>query len=82
MPSLRNSLIDLDPARYERVTPAPRAPQPPPRFQPIAPEPPIGIRRSPVMLSSLPLISTNVDGVIRQFYGGANVPTRRLVNSG
>lgn len=82
MPSLRNSLVELDPKRYQRIDP--HAPAPAPvvdqfRAMP-APEPPVGIRRSRVMLSSLPTISTNVDGVIRQFYGGPNFPTRRLVS--
>jgi hypothetical protein len=83
MPSLRSSLIDLDPKRYERVDPrAPVAhPEPVLPFRPMpAPEQPVAIRRSPVMISSLPIISTNVDGVLRQFYGGGHFPTRRLVN--
>ena len=85
MPSLRNSLVELEPKRYQRVDPptqrlrgGPAEPEP---FRPMpAPEPPVGIRRSPVMISSLPIISTNVDGVMRQFYGGPNFPTRRLVS--
>jgi hypothetical protein len=79
MPSLRNSLVQLDPKRYERMDPhaTPMRPEP---FMPMpAPEPPVGIRRSTVMISSLPIISTSVDGVLRQFYGGPNFPTRRLV---
>jgi hypothetical protein len=82
MPSLKNSLVDLDPKRYERIDP--RVPQRSPvaPFLPMpAPEPPLAIRRSPVMISSLPPISSSVDGVLRQFYGGANFPTRRLVSS-
>lgn len=84
MPSLRNSLVELDPKRYQRVDPhAPVArPERPVSFQPMAPPEPIAIRRSPVMISSLPPISTNVDGVIRQFYGGGNFPSRRLVGPG
>jgi len=31
------------------------------------------------MISSMPSISTSSDGLMRQFYGGANVPTRRLM---
>lgn len=73
MPSLKDSIVELDPKRYGRV----------PIHQPfnpsLPPQLPIAIRRSPVMISSLPPISTNVDGVLRQFYGGQNVPTRRLV---
>jgi hypothetical protein len=79
MPSLRKSLVEFDPKRYERITP--NAPRQAPPFMPMpAPEPPPGLRRSPGMISSLPIISTNVDGVIRQFYGGPNFPTRRLVS--
>jgi hypothetical protein len=82
MPSLRNSLIELDPKRYERLDPrgpvAPRAPIAEPVRHVPAPEPPIAIRRSPVMISSLPPISASVDSVLRQFYGGGNFPTRRI----
>lgn len=85
MPSLKNSLRELDPKRYQRIDPHPvggpiRAHEPEPFRPSPSPQPPIAIRRSPVMLSSLPPISTDVDGVIRQFYGGPNVPTRRLVS--
>jgi hypothetical protein len=77
MPSLRNSLVALDPKRYQRVDPHPPVAEP---FRPNpAPEPPITIRRSSVFLSSLPPISTEVDGILRQFYGGS-LPMRRLVN--
>jgi hypothetical protein len=80
MPSLRNSLIELDPKRYERQDPkfSPRAPIADPVRHVPAPEPPIAIRRSPVMISSLPPISASVDSVLRQFYGGGNFPTRRI----
>ena len=47
MPSLRNSLVQLDPKRYERMDPhaTPMRPEP---FLPMpAPEPPLGIRRAP-----------------------------------
>jgi hypothetical protein len=37
------------------------------------------LRRSTVMISSLPSISTDVDGITRQFYGGRALPTRRLI---
>ena len=84
MPSLRNSLVELEPKRYQRVDPptqrlrgGPAEPEP---FRPMpAPEPPVGIRRSPVMISSLPIISTNVDRDAA-IYGGPNFPTRRLVS--
>ena len=85
MPSLRNSLVDLDKSSYRRIDPKPVAGQPerPLPFIPMpSPEQPISIRRSPVMLSSLPPISTNVDGVTRQYYGGGRFPSRRLVGPG
>jgi hypothetical protein len=76
MPSLKESRIEFDPGRYRRL------PIQQPIFNPaLPPEAPVAIRRSPVMISSLPPISTSVDGVLRQFYGGRNVPTRRLVTS-
>lgn len=84
MPSLRNSLIELDAEQYRRIDPR-RVPvaTPEPPFRPaLPPEFPGGIRRSPVMISSLPIISTSVDNVIRQFYGGPNFPSRRLTNPG
>ena len=38
------------------------------------------LTQSPVMISSLPSISTNVDGITRQFYGGSgSVPMRRVL---
>lgn len=80
MPSLRASAIELDPKRYRQINPQPVGGEP---FRPNpAPEPPLVIRRSPVLISSLPRISTDVDGVSRQFYGGPNVPTRRLILPG
>jgi len=79
MPSLRVSRVELDPSRYRRISPTPD----PVGFRPNpAPEPPIAIRRSPVMISSLPAIATDRDGLARQFYGGPNVPTRRLTLPG
>ena len=77
MPSLRASAITLDPSRYRPITPT----APPFQINP-APEPPTVIRRSSVMISSMPSIATDVDGVSRQFYGGPNVPTRRLILPG
>jgi hypothetical protein len=75
MPSLSQSRVDLNPERYRPV----RMPVHMPIQINPAPEPPIAIRRSPVMISSLPAIATGGDGFARQFYGGANVPTRRLM---
>jgi hypothetical protein len=77
MPTLSSSRLELNPNHYRRVTPEPVGGV---RFTSNpAPEPPIAIRRSPVMISSLPSIATGADGTARQFYGGANVPTRRLI---
>lgn len=76
MPALKDTFVELDPNRYQRVTPAANAPT----FMPaLPPEPPIAIRRSSVLISSLPIISTNVDGITRQFYGGRTLPMRRLI---
>jgi hypothetical protein len=38
---------------------------------------PAHLTQSTVMISSLPAISTIVDGTTRQFYGGRGLPTRR-----
>jgi hypothetical protein len=80
MPSLRNSLVELDPKKYQRLEPGSPVARPEPFRPSPAPEPPLGMRRSTVMISSLPIISVNVDGVIRQFYGHGNFPSRRLVS--
>jgi hypothetical protein len=42
---------------------------------------PSHLTRSPVMISSLPAISTNVDGITRQFYNPRGLPSRRLSQS-
>lgn len=48
--------------------------------QPVrAPAPPYHLQQSTIMISSLPSISTDVDGIIRQFYGGRPLPMRRLI---
>lgn len=78
MPSLRASAIELPSNRYRKIDPIQRGTDPT-GFRPgLPPEPPIAVRRSSVMISSLPSIATDVDGIARQFYGGPNVPTRRL----
>lgn len=46
---------------------------------PVIPQLPAHYTQSPVMISSLPGMATLVDGITRQFYGGARVPTRRVV---
>jgi hypothetical protein len=46
---------------------------------PLTPVHPPDLSPSTVMISSLPGIATNVDGVTRQFNGRGTVPTRRLI---
>lgn len=79
MPSLRDSLIAIDPARYKPVSQGPaRAPV---VNRPAPPLPP-HLSRSVVMISSMPTIATNVDGITRQFYGiRGGLPTRRLIQA-
>lgn len=78
MPALKDSFVELDPNRYQKIPPLANSYGP--TFMPsLPPEPPIVIRRSPVLISSLPIISTNVDGITRQFYGGRTLPMRRLI---
>ena len=80
MPTLSQSRMPIDPDHYRRIDPQ-RPVGGPERPIASAPQWPIHIRQSPVMISSLPSISTNGDGLARQFYGGANVPTRRAMLS-
>lgn len=40
---------------------------------------PYNLAQSNIMISSLPSIATDVDGITRQFYGGRPLPTRRLI---
>lgn len=72
MPSLRSSAVQLDQAKYSPVQSV--APQ-----QPLVPVLPGHLRKSSVMISSLPSIATDVDGITRQFEGGSLSPTRRLI---
>lgn len=81
MPSLRNSLVTL--RGYSPITTRPTAPIE--RAGPVMANPvssPVlatSLQRSTAMISSIPSISTNVDGIVRQFYGGRSLPTRRLI---
>lgn len=43
------------------------------------PQLPMHLTQSTVMIAALPAIQTQTDGIIRQFYGGARVPTRRVI---
>ena len=55
--------------------PAPAKPSQPP---PSPPEPSTS-KRNPNMLASMPLMATTGDAFQRQFYGGANVPSYRIL---
>lgn len=48
---------------------------PPVHIDPVPPH----LTRNTMMLSSLPSVSTDTDGITRQFYTNRNLPTRRLV---
>jgi hypothetical protein len=65
----------IDTSTLHRVQPA----RPVSIATPIVPKLPDHLTQSTVMISSLPSISTNVDGITRQFYGGRTLPVRRLV---
>lgn len=83
MPSLNSSQITLDPQRYKRHDPTdPIAPIQPVRDPVQSPQPPPYLQRSTILISSLPSISTDVDGIVRQFYGGRPLPMRRLILPG
>lgn len=74
MPSLKDSLGRPDPTRYQPKARAvgPTATTPP--------DMPSYMQQSAVMISSLPNISTNAsDSMLRQFYTGSGIPTRRLI---
>lgn len=79
MPSLRDSAIVLDPARWRRLPAAPPIAAPV-----INPAPPIPehLAPSPVQISSLPAISASSEGLTRQFYGRGRVPRTRIVLPG
>ena len=73
MPSLKDSLVTLNPNRYQPAqsdrTPAIQNPT----IQPAH------LMSSTVMISSMPVIATTVDGITRQFYRYGGLPTRRLI---
>jgi hypothetical protein len=77
VPTLNDSRIKADPERYRAV------PATPGFATSIAPPPvlPSHLLRSPVMLSSLPAITTTVDGITRQFYNPRGLPSRRISQS-
>lgn len=72
MPSLKASAVELS-DNYRSLAPeASVSPVPHP------PIPPAHATQSSVMISSMPSVSTSSDGITRQFYGGRNLPTRRI----
>jgi hypothetical protein len=73
MPSLKDSLVTLDSGRYQ---PASGAALPAMQNPPILPA---HLVASTVLISSLPSIATDVDGITRQFYRYGGLPTRRLM---
>jgi hypothetical protein len=54
------------------------APAQPPATPSRPPEPDTSTR-NPTMLASMPLMATTADAFQRQFYGGANVPSYRIL---
>lgn len=77
MPRLRDSAIQLDPNRYQRVEPTSQA------MAPHVPTPlPGHLVQSPLLISSLPTITSGVDGITRQFYGYARLPLHRVTLPG
>lgn len=71
MPRMRTSATRLSQKDYAEM------PAAAPAMQPLTPELPTHLAPSTVLITSLPSIATNVDGVTRQFYLN-RVPTRRL----
>ena len=68
------------PKQASRVNMAGYKPAPAqPVSTPTRPPEPSTSLRSPNMLASMPLMATTADAFQRQFYGGANVPTYRIL---
>lgn len=78
MPSLKSSLKPVDPVRYRPIGPV-NAPIPGLPGIGAPPSLPVHLMPSPVRISGLPSISTNVDGITRMFYPANNLPQRRLI---
>ena len=77
MPRMTDSIMKPDPVRYKPVSQRPVG-----GSVSTAPNLPVHLQQSTVMISSLPSISTNAaDSVLRQFYPANNLPTRRLILS-
>ena len=73
MPSLSSRSINLS-NTHVRVTPEPVGIGQQPLPTPL----PIGVLRSPLMLTSMPAIAATSEAAMRQFYGGRGLPMRRV----
>jgi hypothetical protein len=81
MPTLKQSSA-VNMAGWQPVVASPSGSQPA-KTAPATPTDP-RITRDPRMLASMPLMASTGDAFYRQFYGGPNVPTFRIlpVNGG
>lgn len=81
MPSLRSRATGLtgyqlrNPATTGGVPPAGLPPASHPALPPVMPE---HLVANSMMLTSLPAVSTTLDGATRQFFRGVNLPVRRV----
>jgi len=79
MPRLSDTAIEL-PGFYRSPGASSAAPAPAPIHPPTPPVIPHYLTISSTMISSLPSISSTLDGAVRQFYRArVSVPTRRVV---
>lgn len=77
MPSLSSRQIDVS-SSHVRARGGPiEAPISPAPIAMPTPQPPY-LGRHPRMISSMPGVYATADAAIRQFYGGRNVPARRV----
>lgn len=78
MPSIRASAVKLDPNRWKPVSSQAGDTI---AFRPnLPPAQPPHLQQSPLMLSSLPAITTSVTtGSFNQFYGGRILPRRQAI---
>lgn len=76
MPTLKQSSA-VNMAGWRPVAPQAASSQPA-KTAPAAPTDP-RIVRNPYMLASMPLMASTGDAFYRQFYGGPNIPTYRIL---
>lgn len=76
MPTLKQSSA-VNMAGWQPVAPRAASSQP----AKTAPSDP-STQRNPHMLASMPLVASTNDALTRQFYGGPNVPTFRILPAG